>query len=210
MIQVSIVPSEETRVQIESFRGPAGRDGPAGPAGAPGQQGEAGEDGYSPSVELTRLNYGVRIDVTDKNGTQSEVVYDGTGGGGTGGTGEDGGYYTPSVSTDGVLSWEASKAGMPEVEAVSIKGPKGDTGATGAQGPKGDTGPAGAQGPAGADGAKGDTGDAGPQGPAGATGPKGDTGAAGYSPVRGKDYWTDADVAQIKAYVDDAILNGSW
>ena len=32
----------------------------------------------------------------------------------------------------------------------------------------------------------------------------------GYTPVRGTDYWTDADKAEIKAYVDDAILNGAW
>jgi hypothetical protein len=32
----------------------------------------------------------------------------------------------------------------------------------------------------------------------------------GYTPVRGTDYWTDADKAEIKSYVDDAILNGAW
>lgn len=32
----------------------------------------------------------------------------------------------------------------------------------------------------------------------------------GPAPIRGKDYWTEEDVAAIKAYVDDAILNGSW
>ena len=57
---------------------------------------------------------------------------------------------------------------------------------------KGDPGP---QGP------KGDTGDIGPQGPAGAD---------GYTPVRGTDYWTDADIATIKGYVDEAILGGAW
>lgn len=29
-------------------------------------------------------------------------------------------------------------------------------------------------------------------------------------PVRGVDYWTEEDKAEIKAYVDDAILNGAW
>ena len=46
--------------------------------------------------------------------------------------------------------------------------------------------------------------------PANIKGQKGDTGAAGYTPVRGVDYWTDADIAQIKSYVDDAILGGAW
>lgn len=35
-------------------------------------------------------------------------------------------------------------------------------------------------------------------------------GADGYTPVRGTDYWTEADKAEIKAYVDEAILGGSW
>lgn len=35
-------------------------------------------------------------------------------------------------------------------------------------------------------------------------------GEDGYTPVRGTDYWTDADKAEIKSYVDDAILNGEW
>ena len=29
-------------------------------------------------------------------------------------------------------------------------------------------------------------------------------------PIRGEDYWTDADIAAIKGYVDEAILGGKW
>lgn len=39
---------------------------------------------------------------------------------------------------------------------------------------------------------------------------KGDPGADGKTPVRGTDYWTDADKAEIKSYVDEAILGGAW
>lgn len=35
-------------------------------------------------------------------------------------------------------------------------------------------------------------------------------GKAGYTPIRGTDYWTDADKAEIRAYVDEAILGGAW
>lgn len=38
----------------------------------------------------------------------------------------------------------------------------------------------------------------------------GPQGPAGYTPQRGVDYWTSADIAEIKGYVDDAILNGAW
>lgn len=57
---------------------------------------------------------------------------------------------------------------------------------------------------------KGDKGDQGEKGSDGAKGDKGDKGDTGYSPVRGTDYWTAADKAEIKSYVDDAILNGEW
>lgn len=30
------------------------------------------------------------------------------------------------------------------------------------------------------------------------------------TPVRGTDYWTDEDKAEIKSYVDEAILGGAW
>lgn len=44
-------------------------------------------------------------------------------------------------------------------------------------------------------------------------GEQGEQGEAGYTPMRGVDYWTEEDVAEIKAYVDSQIggaLNGSY
>lgn len=34
--------------------------------------------------------------------------------------------------------------------------------------------------------------------------------ADSFIPVKGKDYWTDADKMEIKSYVDEAILGGVW
>lgn len=85
----------------------------------------------------------------------------------SGSAGEDGGYYQPSVSEAGELTWTASKAGMPTVAGVSIMGPAGP------QGAKGDPGEIGPQGPAGADGAPGAQGPQGEQGPEGPQGPAG-------------------------------------
>ena len=90
------------------------------------------------------------------------------------------------------------------------QGPKGDTGETGPQGPKGDTGLTGPQGP------KGDTGLTGPQGPKGDTGqtgpqgPKGETGADGYTPVKGTDYFTDADKAEMVDAVIESLNMGEY
>ena len=85
----------------------------------------------------------------------------------SGSAGEDGGYYQPSVSEAGELTWTASKSGMPAVASANIMGPAGP------QGPKGDAGEIGPRGPAGADGAPGAQGPRGEQGPEGPQGPAG-------------------------------------
>lgn len=51
-------------------------------------------------------------------------------------------------------------------------------------------------------GPKGDPGQAGAQGTQGAQGPKG---ADGKTPVRGVDYWTETDIAEINKYIDAKI-----
>lgn len=61
----------------------------------------------------------------------------GTGGGGGGAPGEDGGYYTPSVSAEGELTWTASKPDMPSVPPANIIGPAGKDGKDGAPGQDG-------------------------------------------------------------------------
>ena len=85
----------------------------------------------------------------------------------SGSAGEDGGYYQPSVSEAGELTWTASKAGMPAVAGTNIKGPAGPQGAKGDPGETGPQGPAGADGAPGAQGPRGEQGPEGPQGPAG-------------------------------------------
>lgn len=76
---------------------------------------------------------------------------------------------------------------LPGDLVFGVPGPKGDPGP---QGPKGDKGDMGAQGIQGVPGEKGEKGE---------KGDKGDSvkGDPGYSPVRGTDYWTDEDKAEI-------------
>lgn len=183
-------------------QGPQGETGPQGPQGEQGIQGPAGQDGVGIPAGGTTGQVLAKASNTDYD---TEWV-DQTGGGGSGEPGEDGGYYQPSVDEAGDLSWTASKEGMPAVDSVNIKGPKGDTGATGPQGPKGDTGeqgPQGLKGDKGDPGAQGIQGIQGPQGEPGAKGEKGDTGpqgpagADGYTPIKGTDYWTESDKAEI-------------
>ncbi len=61
----------------------------------------------------------------------------GSGSGTPGADGEDGGYYIPAVSPEGVLSWVGSKAGMLPVGSANIKGAAGQDGAPGAEGAPG-------------------------------------------------------------------------
>lgn len=103
---------------------------------------------------------------------------------------------------------------------TGAQGPKGDTGEQGIQGPKGEQGEKGVAGKDGAQGPKGDTGEQGPtgakgdtgaQGPAGKDGAQGPAGADGKNgtdgktPIRGTDYWTEADIAAINAYIDAKV-----
>lgn len=76
-------------------------------------------------------------------------------------------------------------------ESGEFDGPPGPAGPQGIQGEKGDigeTGPQGEQGPQGIQGPQGDTGE---------TGPAGANGKDGYTPVKGVDYFTAADKAEI-------------
>lgn len=60
---------------------------------------------------------------------------------------------------------------------------------------------------------KGEKGDKGDTGAPGADGNDGAAGADGYTPVRGTDYWTADDIAEIQSYIDSQIggaLNGTY
>ena len=73
--------------------------------------------------------------------------------------GETGPYFTPSVSTDGLLSW-TNNGGLVNPSSVNIQGPKGDTGEQGETGPQGPQGPIGPQGEKGNQGEQGIPGEA--------------------------------------------------
>lgn len=120
-----------------------------------------------------------------------------------GADGEDGATFTPSVSSDGTLSWSNDK-GLANPASVNIKGEAGAAGAKGdkgdpftyddftaaqlaaLKGEKGDKGDKGETGEQGVKGDKGDKGEQGEQGQQGIQGVKGDTGASGANGQDGK------------------------
>lgn len=63
------------------FDGPKGDKGDPGPKGDPGSPGSPGDDGFSPTVEVTEIEGGHEVAITDVNGTHTFDVMDGEGGG---------------------------------------------------------------------------------------------------------------------------------
>ena len=131
----------------------------------------------------------------------------------------------PGIAPENVKGPEGPQGPKGEPGAIGPQGPKGDTGEPGPQGPQGPKGedgklifeelteeqmellqgPKGDPGEVGPQGPKGDPGETGPQGPKGdpgETGPQGPAGADGSTPVKGVDYYTEADKAEM---VEDVL-----
>lgn len=159
--------------------GPQGATGPSGATGPQGPKGDKGDKGDTGATGATGATgpQGPR----GPQGPQGEVGPQGPKGdkGDTGLQGPQGeiGPQGPK-GADGTMTFED----LTEEQKESLRGPAG---------PQGDTGP---QGPQGVQGPKGDTGDTGPQGPKGDTGP---AGSDGYTPVKGIDYFTEADKTEL-------------
>lgn len=183
--------------------GPQGETGPTGPAGPQGPKGDTGSGfvvkGYYGSVSALQASV-KNPEVGDAYGVGAAAPYD---------------IYI----YDGV-----TKAWVNNGPMQGAKGDKGDPGEQGPKGEPGDTGPAGANGTDGitpsigengnwylgttdtgkpSRGEKGDKGDPGAKGDPGEPGPKGETGStgpqgpAGKTPVKGTDYFTQADKQEI-------------
>ena len=104
---------------------------------------------------------------------------------------------TPYIGTNGnwyVGNTDTGKPARGETGETGAKGDKGDTGAKGDPGDKGDKGDVGAKGEQGIQGEQGEKGD---------KGDRGEQGSPGHTPVRGTDYWTEADKAAILAEAID-------
>lgn len=208
---------------IQGEKGPKGDTGSQGPSGKDGTNGIDGKDGYSPTAKVQTTSTGATITITDKNGTTTTNITNGKDGakGDTGPAGKDG--VSVTHSWNGTTLTVTSASGT---SSANLKGDKGDTGATGPQGPQGPSGAGGAKGEDGvgilqveqtttsnADGGTnvitvtmtdGSTYDFSVKnGSKGSTGETGSKGADGYSPVKGKDYWTDSD----KQEMTDEIIN---
>ena len=201
--------------------GPQGQTGPQGPAGPQGPKGDTGSGfvvkGYYGSVSALQASvknpevgdaYGVGAaapyDIYIYDGVTNAWVNNGPLQGAKGDKGDPGEQgpkgepgdtgpegasgtdgITPSIGKNGNWYLGTTDTGKPS------RGEKGDKGDPGEQGPKGDPGE---QGPKGETGAPGEQG---PKGETGSTGPQGPQGPEGKTPVKGTDYFTQADKQEI-------------
>ena len=159
-------------VNIKGPQGEQGTPGKDGEAGPQGIQGVQGNPGTAATITVGSVTKGDNPSVTN-SGNENQAVFDfvlpkgDTGdigeSGPRGEQGSPGFVFTPSVSTEGVISW-TNDGSLDNPTPINIKGPKGDTGDRGPQGEPGQ---------------KGDTGNTGPQGPIGLTGEQGSPGTAG-------------------------------
>lgn len=221
-----------------NIKGPKGDQGEQGPQGIPGEQGEPGPQGEQ-GEQGPQGEQGIQGPKGEKGdpgepgepgepgpkgdpGEQGPQGLQGPKGeqGIQGEKGDIGPYFTPSVSQDGIISWE-NNGGLSNPGSVSIKGPKGEEGAPGKDGA---TGPYQFEINENGELLLSSIGEvptyyidesgnlileADSQVNLGkVVGEDGQNGQDGYTPVRGVDYWTDADKSQMIADVLAAIPNG--
>lgn len=118
-----------------TISGGSGEQGPQGDKGDKGDKGDTGTgvqsvkqttisntDGGSNVVTVTLTN-GATSTFTVKNGSKGSTGANGA----NGKDGADGATFTPSVDSNGNLSWSNNK-GLTNPPTVNIKGPKGDAG----------------------------------------------------------------------------------
>ena len=82
-----------------------------------------GKDGAA--ISASAIGAGIHLFQCGPAGSGYWTLLDPVGGG------EDGGYYQPVVSSNGTITWTASKSGMPAVPEANIQGPQGQPGADG-------------------------------------------------------------------------------
>lgn len=215
------------------FDGEKGDKGDKGDTGNAGAAGKDGKDGIS--IIKAQINTDGQLVITLSNGTTSNL---GTVVGAKGDTGPRGetGLQGPKGDT-GDIGPQGPQGEQGEQGIQGIQGEPGRDGIDGKDGAdgvsathnwegtvltitsasgtssadlKGEKGEQGEQGEPGPQGRQGQQGIQGIQGPQGIQGEKGDTGADGYTPVKGTDYWTEADRTQMVADVIAAlpIYNG--
>lgn len=178
-------------------------------------EGGGGADGFSPIATVEQTDEGATITITDKNGTTTAKVYNGEDGqdgedglpGKDGSDGQDGVSCTHSWGGEnGTILTIKSASG---VSSADLKGADGEDGVGISDISYYENTESGGVNQLNINmtdgklhnfyirnGEKGDTGEKGEQGLPGTDGKD------GHTPIKGEDYWTEADKAEIRSYVE--------
>ena len=117
-----VEPDENGNVHLELIKGDQGEPGIPGERGSkgdpgdPGAPGVPGEDGFSPYAKVEQTSEGVKITITDKNGTTTAEVRNGKDGTGGGGSAEGAVLYTEQD-----LAPEQQEQARTNIGAVSME-----------------------------------------------------------------------------------------
>jgi len=170
--------------------------GPSGRDGSDGQPGTDGKDGVSPTVTVSKSDKVTTISITDENGTKTATINDGYDGaaGRDGTNGEDG--VSPTIEVTGVSN--GSKVTITDANGTHVfvipNGTNGKPGEDGVSATHSWDGSVltvtSASGSSSAD-------------------LRGPSGTDGKTPVKGTDYWTEADRAQMVSDVLAALPDAS-
>lgn len=133
-VKTDLLKGEKGEKGDKGDRGLEGPQGPEGPQGEKGEKGDKGDDGKGiSSFELIDGSHSsgqydtYRITYTD--GTSEDIqVYNG----------KNGVIFTPSIDSEGNLSW-TNDGDLENPESANIKGPQGEQGITGNDGENGAT-----------------------------------------------------------------------
>lgn len=132
-------------------------------------------------------------------------------------------YFDGNNGVSVTHEWEGTVLKVTSASGTTSADLKGETGPVGPRGPQGEVGPQGEKGEPGANGKDGQNGQPGKDGS------PGKDGADGKTPVKGEDYWTDADKQEFAADIMQAaagmllpnvtaadngkilqVVNGAW
>lgn len=186
--------SEKDGVKHILFQLQRGRQGEQGPQGIQGIQGNPGANGQDGANGKDGKDFTVLGMFETLDALQAAHP--------TGSAGNA--WAVGTAESNSVYLWDTDENAW--VNLGALQGPAGPQGVAGPAGPQGEQGIQGEQGPQGVAGPTGPQGEQGPQGIQGEQGPQGE---AGYSPIRGTDYWTEEDKAEIISDVLASLPNAS-
>lgn len=137
-----------TVLTVSSASGTSSADlkGESGKDGSPGKDGSSGADGFSPTVSVSKSGKVTTVAITDKNGTKTATINDGSDGQ-DGSDGKDGTSVSVKSVSESSVDGGSNTVTFSDGKTLTVKnGSKGSTGTPGSNGKDGQDGSDGQRG----------------------------------------------------------------